>query len=91
MNVTNLRCRKRGCRIVNGNIYFLWDREDDTDNNGTRNDIPTLLPMVNLSLDKELEKKGQMEKMDIASIRIMQYLYVALYIMCSKYSITDKV
>lgn len=91
MNVTDRRCGKRGCRFYNGNIYFLWDSEDDTNNNGTGDDTPTLLPFIDLSLDKELEKERQMEKMDIETVRLMLNVSIAIYIICSKFSITSKV
>ena len=61
-SVTNNACNKRGChfnvlthdcgfRVVFSRVY------------GNRNDIKKILFMANVSLDKKLEKKGQVEKM----------------------------
>lgn len=85
------RCRKRGCRIINGDIYCIWDRENDNDNHGTRNDIPKILSFVDISLDKELEKKRQMEKMDIETIGIMLYMSSILCGINSKCNTDDTI
>jgi len=60
--IINDACKRRGCfitllpsdsgvRDVRSKLY------------GTKYDTKKVLPLVNLSLDKKLETKGQMEKM----------------------------
>ena len=59
-DVTNNTCSKRGCEITllpsDSRVRTIVSRVY-----GTRNDIQKVLPMAYLSLDKELEKEGQME------------------------------
>ena len=59
-DVTNSTCSKRGCFITiltrDSRVRTIVSRVY-----GTRNDIQKVLPMAYLSLDKELEKEGQME------------------------------
>jgi len=58
------RCKKRrGCSIADDSMF--WDKQPDIIHSavyGTRDDIPKVLSMVELSLDKELEKERQMEE-----------------------------
>lgn len=58
----NSTCSKRGCEITllpsDSRVGIIVSRVY-----GTRNDIQKVLPMAYISLDKELEKEGPMEKM----------------------------
>ncbi len=58
----NNACGKRGCEIT----LLPSDsriRTVHSGMHGTKHDTKKVLPLVNLSLDKKLEKEGQMEKM----------------------------
>lgn len=62
-NVTDSCGNKRGCWVL---IVLPHDSSVSTvvsRVHGATNDFPKILPLANLSLDKKLEKKGQMEKM----------------------------
>ena len=85
------RCRKRGCHLSNGDIYFLWDREDAVNINGERYDIKALLLIANILLDKELEKERQKEENTIKTIGFMFYMSIILYSNNNKYNINDTV
>lgn len=55
-NKINGSCNGRGCRVV----ILPWDKLPDLINTkvfSTRHDIQTILPVINLSLDKKLAKK----------------------------------
>lgn len=61
-DITNSTCSKRGCEITllpsDSRVGIIVSRVY-----GAENDIQKVLPMAYVSLDKELEKEGPMEKM----------------------------
>lgn len=62
-DVTNSCGNKRGCWVL---IVLPHDSSISTvvsRVHGTKNDFPKILSLANISLDKKLEKEGQMEKM----------------------------
>lgn len=55
--------RRRGCSIVDDSMF--WDQLPKpvySEVHGTRDDITKILSLADISLDKELEKKRQMEE-----------------------------
>jgi len=54
--------KKRGCHVT-ALPYDIGVRIVLSGVHGTSNDFPKILSLVNLSLDKKLEKEGQMEAM----------------------------
>lgn len=61
-NYVRNSCGKRGCRAIIL-THDISVRPVLSGVHGASNDFPKILSLVNLSLDKKLEKKGQMEKM----------------------------
>ena len=55
-------CGRRGC-FITALPHDISVRPVLSGMHGTSNDFPKILSLVDLSLDKKLEKKGQMEKM----------------------------
>lgn len=61
-DVRNTCGKKRGC-IITALPYDSQPKPVFSRMHGTRNDISKILYLADISLDKELEEEGQMEKM----------------------------
>lgn len=61
-DIGNTCGKKRGC-IITALPHDSEVKPILSGMHGTRNDIPKILSLANISLDKELDKEGQVEKM----------------------------